>query len=321
MTPASARRIPDLLLGAIVLALLALATSGCSLKKFAAKNVANSLTSGPDVYASDDDPELIRDAIPFGLKTMESLLQIIPEHRGLLLTCCRGFTEYSFGFVHADADEIESTDRARANRLGERALKLYLRARGYGFRGLELDHKKISEELVANPEAAAARLGKKDVPMLYWTAAAWGQAISVGRDRPELTADIASVKALITRGLALDEGFEYGSFHDAMIVLESLPAMMGGSLERARQHFQRAVELSQGRSAVPYVMLAENVCVQQQDRAEFTRVLDQALAIDANAIPAYRLETMLMQRRARDLIARADDLFLDADTTHVEENH
>ena len=68
-------------------------------------------------------------------------------------------------------------------------------------------------------------------------------------------------------------------------------------------------------------MLAENVCVQQQDRAEFTRVLDQALAIDANAIPAYRLETMLMQRRARDLIARADDLFLDADTTHVEENH
>ena len=30
--------------------------------------------SGGTSYATDDDPELVRDAVPFALKTMESLL-------------------------------------------------------------------------------------------------------------------------------------------------------------------------------------------------------------------------------------------------------
>jgi hypothetical protein len=75
----------------------------------------NSLTSGPDVFGTDDDPQLIREAIPFGLKTMESLLQTLPEHRGLLLGLCQGFTRYGVAFVQADADEIETwTMRRRA---------------------------------------------------------------------------------------------------------------------------------------------------------------------------------------------------------------
>ena len=35
---------------------------------------ASALTSGGDTYATDDDPELVRDAVPFGLKTMEAVL-------------------------------------------------------------------------------------------------------------------------------------------------------------------------------------------------------------------------------------------------------
>src|SRR5262249_8576379 len=43
------------------LALLAL-LPGCSLRKFAAGSVANSLTQGPDVFGTDGDPELGSDA-------------------------------------------------------------------------------------------------------------------------------------------------------------------------------------------------------------------------------------------------------------------
>ena len=84
-------------------ALLALiATTGaCSMRRFAANAVGNALAKGPDVYSSDDDPDLVRDAVPFGLKTMESLLAVVPDNRNLLLAACRGFTQYAYAFVQS----------------------------------------------------------------------------------------------------------------------------------------------------------------------------------------------------------------------------
>jgi hypothetical protein len=254
----------------------------------AVKNVANSLTSGPDVFGTDDDPQLIRDAVPFGLKTMESLLQTLPEHRGLLLGLCRGFTQYGAGFLVGDANAIEATDYNRATEIRERALRMFLRARNYGLRGLELDHKGITQRLQTSPELAAGEIKKSELPMLYWTAAAWGSAINLGKDRAELLADLGAVRALMTRGLNLDESYEGGAFHEAMILLEALPKDMGGSPERARQHFERAVQLSKGQKASPYVTLAQSVSVMTQSRKEFHELLDKALAVDPNADPSRR---------------------------------
>ena len=41
--------------------------SGCSVKTFAVKTVANTLSQPGDTFTRDDDPELIRAALPFGL--------------------------------------------------------------------------------------------------------------------------------------------------------------------------------------------------------------------------------------------------------------
>jgi hypothetical protein len=193
----------------------------------------------------------------------------------------------------------------------ERALKMFLRARGYGLRGLELDHKGITAALQTNPDSAAALIRKQELPMLYWTAAAWGSAINLGKDRAELLADLGAVKALMTRGLALDETYDGGAFHEAMILLDALPKDMGGSPERAREHFQRAVDLSRGRKASPYVTLAQSVSVLTQNRREFRELLEKALAVDPNADPNMRLATLVVQQQARDLLKREDDLFLE----------
>ena len=299
---------------------LAVSSTSCSMRRFVANGMANAISSGPDVFGSDDDPELVRDAIPFGLKTMESLLQTVPRHPGLLLTACKGFTQYSAAFVQMPADELESADYARATEMRERALKLFLRARDYGLRGLELRHQGIGAQLKTDPEAAAAHLEKQDVPALYWTAAAWGSAISLGKDRAELLADLPAVHSLMERGLKLDEAYDGGSFHEALIVLEAMPAAMGGSTERARAHYQRAVELSKGAKASPYVTMAQSVSVLNQDRREFVRLLQQALAVDPNRDPTQRLATLVLQQRARSLLKRADELFLDSDTTRIEDH-
>lgn len=324
-------RAPRALAALLLLLALPLLLTSCSVKRWAVKSVANSMTGGVDVYGTDDDPELVRDALPFGLKTMESLLTVVPDHEGLLLSLCRGFTSYSNAYVQSEGDLLMGTDYARATALHERALKLYLRARGYGLRGLELRNRGIADSLELDPAKAAARIQKRDLPMLYWTAAAWGSAIALGKDRPELLADLPAIRALMERGLALDEGYEGGAIHEALIVLDALPASMGGSEERARAHFARAVELSHDTKASPYVTLAQTVAVLKQDRAEFESLLNRALEFDPDADPANRLVATVVQRKARALLAREDEFFLDEavapdttetvspDTTQIEE--
>ncbi len=60
--------------------------------------------------------------------------------------------------------------------------------------------------------------------------------------------------------------------------------------------------------AAPYVALAEAVALPRQDRAQFKRLLEQALAVDVDARPQYRLANLIMQRRARWLLSRTDEL-------------
>jgi len=305
----------------LLVALAALATlPACSIRKFATKSVANSLTSGPDVYATDDDPELVREAIPFGLKTIEGLLATLPNHEGLLLAACRGFTQYAVGFVAADADLLPPEKFEEQEALHARALRLCLRARDYGLRGLELKHKGLTARLQSDPNVAK-EITVKELPMLFWTAAAWGSAISLGKDHPELMADVSVVRALFARGLELNESYEAGMFHEAMIPLEALPTAMGGSLDRARQHFARARELSKDGRASVFVTQAENVSIQTQNRAEFQKLLDQALAVDPNRDSLQRLPTLVSQRKARGLLLRMNDLFLDAPDTTRQESH
>lgn len=285
---------------------------GCSVRKLAVNGMADALAGSGDVYASDDDPELVRDATPFALKTIEGLLAEVPRHRVLLLEACKGFAQYAYAFVETDAMLIEFDDYRRSRELRERALRLYLRAKGYGLRLLELDHPGIGERLRVDPEAAVADASVREVAALFWTGAAWGGAVSAGRDRPAIVADLPAVQALMRRVLELDESFDGGAVEEMMIVLEGLPEVMGGSPERARMHFERAVELSGGRSASPYVTLAQSVSIGEQDRQEFRSLLDRALRVDPDAEPSLRLVNLIVQKRARYLLEHTDDLFLGA---------
>ena len=290
-------------------ALVAL-TTGCSLKTMAVKTVANTLSAPGDVFTRDDDPDLIRDATPFALKLYESLLESVPTHVPLLISTCGGFTQYGYAFLEAEADGLDSSRRAEATALRERALKGYLRGRGYCLRGMDARFGKgTSEALLQNPETTVAKAKKDDVPLLYWTAASWGAAISLGIDRPDLAVDFPTVRALADRALALDSGWNRGSIHELMITLDSLPEALGGNPERAREHFKKAVAIQKGLSPGPYVSLATGVAVPNQDRQEFERLLKEALAIDPEKDPSNRLVILVGQRRARVLLDRIDEKF------------
>jgi hypothetical protein len=111
-----------------VLVLAALAfSSGCT--NLVASSMGGALAEDSLVYAGDGDIELVGAAIPFGLKTIETLLVEVPGHRGLLKAAARGFTQYAYIYVQLPVDELEERNVAAAYDERERARRLYLRAR------------------------------------------------------------------------------------------------------------------------------------------------------------------------------------------------
>lgn len=292
---------------------VSLAGTGCSARRMAVNQLGNALAGSGGGFGRDEDPELVRDAAPFSLKLMESLLAESPAHRGLLQALASGFTQYAFAFVDQTADEAEDKDLTAANAGHARARQLYQRARNYGMRGLELNHPGFEKMLRSDPVAAVRAVKKAEVPLLYWTAAAWAASVSLAKDNPDAIADLPLAAALIDRALALDEAFDHGALHSFLITFEvARPGTGPEAVAKARQHFARAVELSGGQQAGPYVALAENVCVKQQNAAEFKALLGKALAVKVDARPEWRLVNTIMQRRARWLLGRVDDLILPA---------
>jgi predicted anti-sigma-YlaC factor YlaD len=286
--------------------------TGCSPKQLAVNSLADALAGSGTTFGSDNDPELIRDAAPFSLKLMESVLAEAPKHKGLLTAASSSFTQYAYAFVVQDADQLETRDIAGANLLRDRARKLLIRGRDYGLRGLEVAHPDFAAQLRANPRQTVQQATKSDVPLLYWTAAAWGAAITISKNQPELVSDQVIFEAMIDRALALDEAYEAGSIHSMLISYEpSRQGAAGDAEARSREHFRKAVALSNGKMAGPYVSLAEAITVQTQKKAEFVSLLNQALAINVDERPEWRLANLIMQQRARWLLSRVDELFVE----------
>ena len=298
----------------IALSVTTASLSGC---RSAAYSVAAGAVSGPSTaYASDDDPELVRAAVPFGLKTMEGILEQKPAHESLLTSLAGGFTQFGYAFVQQDADFADWNGRLEEARAGrDRARKLFLRARDYGLRGLDERHGGMAAGLRAGGtgtrKALEAAKDKGDVPLLYWTAAAWALAIANGKTDMALVAQLPVPVAMMERALALDEAFDDGAIHEFFVTYDATRTEAeGGGPERARAHLDRALALSMNKKLGPRVSWAEGVLVQRQDRAGFTRVLEEVVRADPGEVPRYTLANVLAQRRARALLAHADDLFL-----------
>ncbi len=295
----------------LLLAAFAPLLNGCFIKSIAIDSVADGLAGQGDTWSSDNDPQLIGDAVPFSLKFMESILAATPRHVGLLTTLSKSFTEYSYAYVQSNSEIIADADYQKSNEMKLRAKKLYVRARDYGLRGLNARYDHFSDLIRKDPKAAVAQVKKEDIDLLYWTGVSWLAAISLGKDDTDLVADVPQGEALIYRAFELDPGYDEGSLHDFLITYEgSRPVLMGGSANKAKEHFDAALKLNKGLSASTYVNYAEAVDVKSQNAEEFQEMLQKALAIDVEKKPGWRLVNLITQKRAKWLLSRVDTLFV-----------
>jgi predicted anti-sigma-YlaC factor YlaD len=298
--------IAPLLLGAVLLF-----AAGCNTMKRAAVG-SFSGEKAIEVFTSDDDPELVRDAFPFGLKTYELLIAEDPENQGLYLAAAAGFVQYAAAFIAEDAARAADDDYARSKALRERAARLYVRGSTYAMKGIALEYPRFPELLRQDPEDALSRMWHKDVAFLFLAGAGWMGAISNDPSNMSRVAELALAEAVMRRVLELDEGYRDGAVHEFFIAFEGgRSEAMGGSAERAREHYDRAVEITGGKKASPHVALAATVAVREQDLEGFRELLDKALAVDAYAVKKWRLDNILARRKAQWLLGRVPELFVE----------
>jgi predicted anti-sigma-YlaC factor YlaD len=282
----------------------------CSPKRYALNQVADALSASGEggAFARDDDPELVRDAVPFALKTMETLSDQLDGHVGLRLGMARGFTQYAFAFVQQPAELGAPPDVAQAEML--RARRLYLRAREYGLDGLRLQRGVSAKDL--NRPDGIARLQKEDVPLMYWTFAPWAAAIAANKRDLSLVGDLPVIAALLDRALQLDEAYDGGALHEFAITFDSARPE-GTTPQKQKQHFDRAMQLAGGTKISPLVTYAQAVAGLAQDKAGYEVLLRQAASYDVEQPTARknRLANVLAQRRAQYLLAHEDDVFSD----------
>ena len=148
-----------------------------------------------------------------------------------------------------------------------------------------------------------------DVPALYTLGAAWGGWIMTHRDDLNAIAEISRVEAIMERVLVLDESYEEGGAHLYVGVIATLlPPALGGKPDKAREHFERAIEISEGRNLVAKVVYARQYARLMFDRELHDRLLREVVEADPN-VEGFVLINHVAQQQARELLDGSDDYF------------
>ena len=282
--------------------LLAALLAGCSPRHLIVQSLSDELAS--QGQAEEDDPQLAREASAFYLKLSESLLRETPDHLKLAEAVSGGFTQYSYAFVAFDADRLEAKDVKAAQKLRERAARLYLRAHRHAMAALELQTPGFAQALKSPDATRWPQLRPEQVGLAYWAAASWGGYISLSKDHPDAVADLPLAVRLATLAWKLKPAHADGALASLMGSFEA--ARPGGSAQQALAYFDQAITVSAGQNAGAYLAKAEGWALPAHDREAFDALLRLALAASEKR---RDLSNSVMRERALWLVENTDDLF------------
>ena len=292
---ASFARLPALLLVGLLL-------TACSPRHLIIQGVADELAN--QGRATEDDLLRAREASAFYLKLSESILREKPGNLKLAYAVAGGFTQYAFAFVAFEAERLEATDARAAQKLRERAARLYRRANGHAMVALEERKPGFARALARPAMTDWPQLGADEIGVAYWAAASWGGLIALSKDDPNTVADLPLAMRLAR--IAWERAPDYGEGALSSLMGSFEAARPVGSSSQALIYFDRAIAAGAGRNAGAFVAKAEGVALPANDRPAFEAWLRQALA----ASNARRdLQNEIMRERAQWLLETAADLF------------
>jgi hypothetical protein len=271
-----------------------LMTTGCGMlvSSFANKTASN-LTSA---VLNQPDPEIIRDGVPSFLMIMDTALAGSPENPALLSAAASLYATY--GTVFADEPD--------------RAAVLTNRARNYSTKAICIKYKPScnwSGMLFEDYENSLSGLREKHADVVFAHGLASLAYIRAHSSDYAAIAVLPFSTALFERYLDINDGSDDGAVHTYLGILNTLiPPALGGDPEKGREHFLRAIDISNGTDLSAKVEYANGYARLLYERELHDQLLTEVLESDPN-VPGSTLLNVLAQRQAEDLLKSADDYF------------
>ena len=254
------------------------------------------------VFTGEEDPELIRDSLPFSIKLMETLIEESPDNPKLRLALVKMLTLYANQWLDFEAKRIEEDDYDKSEHLLKRANRLYLRAKNQGQLALDMVPHFDANDL--------SGMRKKDAPYLTWTALAWMAWMSTS-DHLEDSIDLDRAIGYVDKAIELDPELEDGLLMEVKIQLNERNLTPSGVVNPQTQNlFSQLTSLTNEKKCSPYLTWATGVSVKKQDKQEFTKMLDKAMSVPDTEVKSYTLSNALCKEKVIWYRGQIDDLFL-----------
>lgn len=286
----------------LLIALFALFLAQCTPKQIASDITSQIFKEGSPAFEMESDVEIAEQSGLTMIKMLETFQHDNPKNKNYLLLLSRSYGTYAFGFLEWNMLKYKGVDETRRALNETRAKTFYARGKDYSLQVLNRNkafEKTLTKDLDSFKKVLHS-MGRSQVPALYWAAFNWGSWINLNKDSPQAIAEYPKVEAMMQRVLELDENFYNSGPHLFMgFAYGSRPPMFGGNPAKSKENFEKALTAYQRKFLMALVLYAQSYAIQNQDKALFESLLNEALTTNADVFPEQRLANELAKLRAR----------------------
>ncbi len=256
-------------------------------------NAADQLSA---TIMNHDDPATVSAAIPTLLILMDSYARGEKSSGDAKLSAAKLYGAYAGAFVE---------DMSRRKTLTSTAFH-YAKSgsckKDFAWCGLDRFDKDMFAAFVEN-------LDKNQIDIIYAYAVAWLSYIEAHSDDWNAIADLPKPQQMFTFVIDQDESYDNAGAHLYLAALAlTIPPALGGKPEIGKQHFERAIELTDGRNLLIKVEYARRYA-----RLIFDKELHHQLLVDVLASDPHQEGLTLMnvwaQQQAQILLDDESDYF------------
>ena len=243
-----------------------------------------------------NDLQLVCDGAPSYLLMLDSMVASSPDDTGMLLNATKAYNAYTMAMA-------ECGDPKRAAVLSKKAKS----------HGLALLRESCNIAPSLSLEQLTINLRSKDrndVPSLFWGAYGWATWISYQQGAPAAVIDLPKIEQVMQRIIELDETYYNGGAHLFLGVYHSLkPEIYGGKPAESRQHFEKALSISNREFLPIQVAFANTHAKMAFDRELHENLLNEVLAFDISTAPELTLSNVAAKKQAARLLEEIDEYF------------
>jgi hypothetical protein len=245
---------------------------------------------------NNDDLVLVGKGLPTYMLMMDGMVKTWPDDEGVLESAARIYSAYAGIFAE---------NKQQAGKLSEKAL-------GYAMRAACADDDDLCHadtQPLPDFEKALADTDDDDLSALFTLGSTWAGWIQLNSGDWNAIAQLARVRMIMERVVAIDSGYNFGQAHMYLGVLHSLlPKALGGEPDKAKVEFEQAIELSSGKNLLAKVLYAKQYARMTGNKKLFDSLLTQVEDADPHA-NGLTLQNVYAQELAKQLKADAVDGF------------